>query len=521
MINGKITVYTQVYNTEKYLRECLDSVVNQNYPIHQYIIVDNGCTDGCSEIIKEYAEKYDFIEVVKHETNQRSFSYRLISDKATGDYLAYIDSDDWWEPGYLEKLMSFLEKNDLDLTLTGTLEYIEETGARKPHTPDIDNDVIMTQRQFAENYEKYQIFPAALWGSVMKLNIYKSINGDELLSKVKTMPGDTVLMLDYIKNCKKIGIRNDKLYNYRIRKSSVTYEYNPERFPSALGYREVLIDFFKKNDVFDDVHQECVKMLFLYFIDAIISIITKTDLSAEVKISEALRVFKHEVVMQTLENYSGRNKDAFLIKIKLLLNQNVEKLETAESRSQFKEMLELLANNCGKLFDYQHLDLYIENPNLWNALLNDEIKEFTYIILDFVEKALYKNIDLADLIMKATHENTIMCEIKNKEFFISYPEISKLLLVSKNIEALTKMTIILLSGNEPDCPEDFFNLYIKVATIEKHVEIFLLGSIKKASFFINEKRYDEARQVVDNLIKMGAGDREDVIKLQELLNNQT
>ena len=83
------------------------------------------------------------------------------------------------------------------------------------------------------------------------------------------------------------------------------------------------------------------------------------------------------------------------------------------------------------------------------------------------------------------------------------------------------MTIILLSGNEPDCPEDFFNLYIKVATIEKHVEIFLLGSIKKASFFINEKRYDEARQVVDNLIKMGAGDREDVIKLQELLNNQT
>jgi len=367
----------------------------------------------------------------------------------------------------------------------------------------------------------YQIFPAALWATLMKTDIYKGVDFDNWFDQIKSMPLDTVFMLEYIKKCNKIGIRSDKLYNYRIRKNSATFEYVQERFPSALGYREVLIDLFKKNDVFDDVHQECVKMLFLYFIDAIISIITKTDLSAEVKISEALRVFKHEVVMQTLENYSGRNKDAFLIKIKLLLNQNVEKLETAESRSQFKEMLELLANNCGKLFDYQHLDLYIENPNLWNALLNDEIKEFTYIILDFVEKALYKNIDLADLIMKATHENTIMCEIKNKEFFISYPEISKLLLVSKNIEALTKMTIILLSGNEPDCPEDFFNLYIKVATIEKHVEIFLLGSIKKASFFINEKRYDEARQVVDNLIKMGAGDREDVIKLQELLNNQT
>lgn len=515
----KITIYTQVYNTKKHLRQCFDSVVKQSYPIHQYIVVDNGCTDGCSEIINEYAEKYDFIDVVKHETNQRAFSYRLISDKATGDYLAYIDSDDWWEPDYLEKLMCFLEDNDLDLALTGTLEYIEETGARKPHTPDIDNNVVMTQKQFAENYEKYQLFPAALWGSVMKLNIYKSINGDELLSKVKTMPGDTVLMLDYIKNCNKIGIRNDKLYNYRIRKNSVTYEYNPERFPSALGYREILIDFFKKNDVFDDVHQDCVKMLFFYFIDAIISIITKSDLSAEVKISEALKVFKHEVVQQNLDNYSGRNKDAFLIKIKLLLNQNVEKLETAESRSQFKEILELLANNCGKLFDYQHLDLYIENPNLWNALLNDAIKEFTYIILDFVEKGLYKKIDLADLIMKATHENTIMSEVKNKEFFMVYPEICKLLLVHQNIEALTKMTVILLNGNEIKCSEDFFDLYIKVAATEKHIEIFLLGNIKKASFFINEKRFDEARQVVNNLVKMGAGDREDVIALQNLLND--
>ena len=110
----KITIYTQVYNTKKYLRQCFDSVVNQSVQIHQYIIVDNGSTDGCSEIINEYAEKYDFIEVVKHKTNQRGFWHKLIAEKATGDYIMTLDSDDWLELDCLEKTVNQLEKDEMD-----------------------------------------------------------------------------------------------------------------------------------------------------------------------------------------------------------------------------------------------------------------------------------------------------------------------------------------------------------------------------------------------------------------------
>lgn len=518
MNNKKITIYTQVYNTEKYLRQCLDSVVNQSYPIHQYIIVDNGCTDGCSEIIQEYAEKYGFIEVIKHETNQRQFSYRLISEKATGDYLAYIDSDDWWELDYLEKLVTFLEENDLDLVLTGSLKYMDETGERRTHSPDIDKNVILTQKQFAENYNKYNMFSSALWGSVMKFEIYKNIDAKGVLAKVKDMPNDTAFMLEYTKKCNKIGIRDDKMYNYRIRKNSITYQYNPERFPSALGYREILIGFLEKNDVYDDYYKEWVKMVFLYYLFTAITTLKNSNSSPELKISESLKVLKHNIVQDTLANHFSKNKNDFLLSVKELLTENVVKLEKTEDKERAKESIELLSPTLGRFFDFNHVVLYAENPDLWNALLNNDVKEFTRIIFSLLEKGVYKSVDLADLIMKLIPENTIMSEVENKEFFNTYPEICSVLFCSNTTESLNKMTEILFSGNELNCPEDFLNIYIKLAALENHVEAFLFGNIQKAYLFLDENRKNEARQIVNDLVEMGAGEAEDVVALKAMLN---
>ena len=79
------------------------------------------------------------------------------------------------------------------------------------------------------------------------------------------------------------------------------------------------------------------------------------------------------------------------------------------------------------------------------------------------------------------------------------------------------MTEILFSGNELNCAEDFLNLYVTLAALENHVEAFLFGNIQKAYLFVDEKRFDEARQIVNDLVEMGAGESEDVIELQKLL----
>ena len=77
----KITLYTRVYNTEKYLPRCLESVINQTFKDFQHIIIDNGCTDGCTDILKEYAAKYSWVKLIRYEKNRSGID---ISD--------YIDS---------------------------------------------------------------------------------------------------------------------------------------------------------------------------------------------------------------------------------------------------------------------------------------------------------------------------------------------------------------------------------------------------------------------------------------------
>ncbi len=516
----KITVYTQVYNTEKYLRQCLDSVVNQTYPIHQYIVVDNGCTDGCSEIIKEYAEKYDFIEVVKHETNRRRFWFNLIVEKTTGDYIVMLDSDDWLELDYLEKLVLFLEENDLDLALTGALKYMDDTGERITHTPDIDENVVLTQKQFAENFNLYNVFPAAMWGSIMKLEVYKGVDGDSVVSRVKTMPNDTVFMLEYIKKCNKIGIRNDKLYNYRIRKSSVTYEYNLERFPSALVYNEVLTDFLKSNGVLDESYEEWLKSHVMFFFNMVLNTLMNSNASAEMKVKEVLKIFKNCVVQNALT--AKLNTDPvviFYLNIRNLMLDNVLLFENPNIQKDVEEFLMMLSPECVKAFEGNNLELCFENLELWNALLNNNVLEFIKVLLDLINKTDRDDIDLAEIIVKAIPENTIISDVKRKEFFELYFDVCKLILNNNNTEALQKMIEILLSGNEIECPEEFLNVFVTLAALENHVDAFLFGNIQKAYLFIDENRTDEAKGIVTDLVEMGLSDNEDVTELQKLLKN--
>lgn len=99
-----VSVVLCTYNGAKYLREQLESVVNQTYPLHELLIQDDGSTDGTTDIAAEYAAKYPFVRCLqndgKHGLNPNFFSAMR---KATGDYIAICDQDDIWELDKIEK----------------------------------------------------------------------------------------------------------------------------------------------------------------------------------------------------------------------------------------------------------------------------------------------------------------------------------------------------------------------------------------------------------------------------------
>lgn len=110
----KISVVMATYNGEKYIREQLDSILLQTYPVYELIIQDDGSTDSTVKIIKEYADRNEYIHFYQNEHNLGfRENFKTATMRATGDYIALADQDDVWYPQKLEKQIDAIGNNDM------------------------------------------------------------------------------------------------------------------------------------------------------------------------------------------------------------------------------------------------------------------------------------------------------------------------------------------------------------------------------------------------------------------------
>ena len=112
----KYSIIIPVYNTEAYLKKCLDSIINQTYKDFEIIVVNDGTKDNSQDIIDMYVDKYECVKSIVQENQGLSVARNNGIKKARGKYFLVLDSDDYFEKGLLEELNKELEKNgDVDL----------------------------------------------------------------------------------------------------------------------------------------------------------------------------------------------------------------------------------------------------------------------------------------------------------------------------------------------------------------------------------------------------------------------
>ena len=104
MMQELITVIVPVYNTEKYLERCLDSIVGQTYRDLEILLIDDGSTDSSGEICRQYAEADDRITVLVKENGGQASARNLGLDRMQGEYVLFVDSDDYVSPDFVEEL---------------------------------------------------------------------------------------------------------------------------------------------------------------------------------------------------------------------------------------------------------------------------------------------------------------------------------------------------------------------------------------------------------------------------------
>lgn len=216
-----ISVIVPVYKVEKYLNKCIESIVNQSYRHLEIILVDDGSPDNCPKICDVWAEKDKRIKVI-HKCNEGLSSARLTGIQvATGEYVQFVDSDDYLEQGACELLINDLINNNADLCVAN-IKYIN-FNLKQPRLKSF----ITTRQDFAiETLYSQGLFNFA-WNKLFK----RSLLPHEPII-VEKYGEDFWFNCEYLKNCKKIVYNETPIYNYVAIPNSIVHCYSPDCFPN-------------------------------------------------------------------------------------------------------------------------------------------------------------------------------------------------------------------------------------------------------------------------------------------------
>ncbi len=129
--NPRISVIVPVYNVEQYLPRCVESILAQTYENLEILLVDDGTKDNSGAICDAYARQDARVKAIHKKNGGLSSARNAGIDAATGEYLSFVDSDDWIEPDMYEKMMALMEKYSVRLVCAGRWDVSSETGRRR------------------------------------------------------------------------------------------------------------------------------------------------------------------------------------------------------------------------------------------------------------------------------------------------------------------------------------------------------------------------------------------------------
>lgn len=513
----KVTIYTQVYNTKQYVDQCIRSVLSQTYTNFEYILVDNGCTDGSSDIIDHYAELDSRIVPIKFEENQYGPRIAIIKKYSTGIYQTVLDSDDWWEPDYLERLIRFMEKNELDLSVTGTIQHFEESHMDKTLRM-LEQPLILSQKQFAQNYPFIWTFPSTSWGNIMKREIFLATDNESVFREKYPYGGDTMVMLRYIMNCRAIGIDNSALYHYRIHKSGKTFRYSSRRFDANIACYEQIKEFLELHQTFDPPKQEWLKQVHLTSMTVTLGLLRDARITDDEKLAECVRIIGHPLTVVALSNDCNEREQWFSVMWEI-----VSSVLTEGKRSDSEELhsvLRLLSPQCCGVVQAGNLGLFTREPGLLDALRKDDWDQMVCRLMELIVRKRYaRQYDLGQMLGSLIPAKTPLEGMTDTRFFREYSDICMLVLSENYSAALEQMTGLLLEGKKLYAAEQFLELYLSLSALENQAPAFLFGKMQLAWLYLKQGKQEECQALADELAEMGV-DSEELSELRRALEER-
>ena len=241
------SVIIPVYNVENYLRDCLDSVLHQTFEDWEAICVNDGSTDGSASILEEYASLDPRFVVVSQANGGLSAARNAGLKVAKGEYVLFLDSDDWLEQNALEVLAN--NRNGEDMLCFSGRRFFDDEGKYFPSDQLTERYYPTGMDYYNENALEHRDF--AFVCVVLRTYRRKFLIENGLLFKEGIYHEDNLFTPIACYHAQRIRVINECLYDYRVRSSSIMTSFNLKRLKDLMGTANELAAFFVPKTDFD------------------------------------------------------------------------------------------------------------------------------------------------------------------------------------------------------------------------------------------------------------------------------
>ncbi|MBE5919034.1 MAG: glycosyltransferase family 2 protein [Pseudobutyrivibrio ruminis] len=321
-----VSVIVAVYNVEQYIEKCLISIKNQTYTDIEVILIDDGSKDTSGKICEEIAASDNRFRVIHKENEGLGFARNTGLEYVSGDYVVFIDGDDFLEPNMIETLVKYQSETHSDMIICGFKRYIDANQIKdiskikepvsfegekeimeKILCPIIGNDASKNSNDGRE---------MCVWTNLYSMDVIKRYNLRFVSEKVY-LSEDFFFNIPYIKHSKKITMIPECLYNYRYNPASLSNSYRPNRFTLLENFMERARTMLDDEGISQYSSKRLQRLYFLKFRKTLLQISAANISKAEKKDKVTLAVSAKQCI-DALEGYpidDVKLNDAIMLKM--------------------------------------------------------------------------------------------------------------------------------------------------------------------------------------------------------------
>lgn len=306
-MNDLISIIVPVYNVEKYLTICIESLIKQTYRKIEIILLDDGSKDSSLQICNDYAKEDPRIVVIHQENQGPSRTRNNGLDIASGKYVMFVDSDDYIEETMIEKMVAAIETNNADLVIGGYTRFTDNSDDPRTYSKE-PSAVFESKKQLALLYTKpnTNMFGISIWGKLYRNDIIQ--NNNIRFKPEISYEEDCQFNIDYFEHIDRTVVINEVFYHYRQMEVSLSKGYKKGTFPFLVAGYNRRIEFVKKYSPGTSLNG--LHSILLIVVKNTIIKIFNSDLSVAKKIKEYKMILDFEEV-QFVAKTLGKSKNDF------------------------------------------------------------------------------------------------------------------------------------------------------------------------------------------------------------------